>query len=475
MQYYPYPPEWFKKSSVDLLTALEDYRDSLLYWAEDWWDDFFEDELRSVWKMTLYAGTAALVLMILLFLETRSSQTTKVVSLEKDEIKQSEPQPAEKPRKPFDPFEEFKLEPEQEEISAVPEKPFPTPEPPFVPPAMQPELITESTNTDLLPDFQHSEKPALSTAASQFVSPVKGKVLLTDRWHRFEPKNQFHISPQHSVSWFETPAAQLVKEPTHAATAVSPSELPKRSADLTVRKKMPENVTAGSALNYELIVKNNDSVVHNNIVLEEVVSDHQCVTNVIPAAFADQGKLRWVIDSLQPDEERHFKISCIASRNSPVLQTETRLNFLYSLASSTTVFVPDVVVSLTLPVAVDQSKDFLVQIEIANHSEKVFAESDLKIELLQGVLAEKSKQIVRKVKIPSPGESIVLPVKLTAAQAGKGVIQAELDLGETLMVPVTAYTTIRPVNEPTSRDAVVKKVMPHLAKSAEQKQWRSSP
>ena len=79
MQYYYYPPEWFKKTTVSPLTAWEDYRDSLLYWAEDWWDNFFEDELRSVWKMTLYAGSAALILLIILFWET--STVTKLETL----------------------------------------------------------------------------------------------------------------------------------------------------------------------------------------------------------------------------------------------------------------------------------------------------------------------------------------------------------------------------------------------------------
>ncbi len=488
MQYYPYPPEWFKKTSVDPLTAWDDYRDSLMYWAEDWWDNFFEDELRSVWKMTLYAGSAALILMILLFLETRSSpQPTKLASLKKETIPQSEtsapvfeevikPEVAPKKKKAFDPFATFVPEPEEESSSLPPARPFPMPEREFNPPASQPELFTHSVKTDLLPSYQHSEKFVLSTAKSHYLSPRKETVLLTDGWHRFKPGSQFELSSQEYISWFETPAAQQVKQSVIKIDDVTPLGSLEQSSAVIVSKKMPKNVTAGAEVNYELVVKNRSSVIQKNIILEEVVSDHHCVNNVVPAACSHGETLRWVIDTLAPDEERHFKITCIASRNSPVLQTETRLQLHYSLASKTIVFVPDVVVSLTLPVAVDQSEEFLIQIEISNHSERVFAESDLKIELLQGVLANKSKELIRKVKIPAPGKSIVLPITLTAAQAGTGIIQAELDLEESLMVPVTARTTIRPTKEskgPNSRDALVKKVLPQLAKTAEDKAWRS--
>ncbi len=496
MQYYPYPPEWFKKTSVDPLTAWDDYRDSLMYWAEDWWDDFFEDELRSVWKMTLYAGSAALILMILLFLETRSSsQPAKSASLEKDTIPQSEtsapvfkevikpePEVVKKPKKAFDPFAAFEPEPEEEITSVPPVKPFPMPKPnplfnPTVnPPASQPELFTHSVKTDLLPNGQHSEKYVLSTVESHFISPRKENVLLTDGWHRFKPGSQFELSTQEYISWFETPAAQQVKSSVIQADDMTLLNSLEQSSAVIVSKKMPKNVTAGSEVKYELVVKNRSSVIQRNVILEEVVSDHHCVNNVVPAACSHGETLRWVINTLKPNEERHFKITCIASRNSPVLQTETRLQLHYSLASSTIVFVPDVVVALTLPVAVDQSEEFLVQIEISNNSERVFAESDLKIELLQGVLANKSKELIRKVKIPAPGKSIVLPITLTAAQAGTGIIQAELDLEESLMVPVTARTSIRPAkesNESNSRDALVKKVLPQLAKTAEDKAWRS--
>jgi len=490
VQYYPYPPEWFKKTSVDPLTAWDDYRDSLMYWAEDWWDNFFEDELRSVWKMTLYAGSAALILMILLFLETRSSpQPTKLASLDKDTIPQSEtsapvfeevikPEVTKKPNKAFDPFAAFTPEPEEEATSVPPVRPFPIPEREFNPPARQPELFAHSVKTDLLPNDLHTEKFVLSTAKSHFISPRKKSVLLTDGWHRFKPGSQFELSTQEYISWFETPAAQQVKQSVIKIDDVTPLESLEQSSAVIVSKKMPKNVTAGAEVNYELVVKNRSSVIQRNVVLEEVVSDHHCVNNVVPAACSHGETLRWGIDFLKPNEERHFKITCIASHDSPVLQTETRLQLHYSLASNTIVFVPDVAVSLTLPVAVDQSEEFLVQIEITNHSERVFAESDLKIKLLQGVLANKSKELIRKVKVPAPGKSIVLPITLTAVQAGTGIIQVELDLEESLMVPVTARTTIRPAkesNELNSRDALVKKVLPQLAKTADGKRWRAIP
>ncbi len=495
MHNYPYPPQWFKKSSVDPLTAWDDYRDSLLYWAEDWWDNFFEDELRSVWKMTLYAGSAALILMILLFLETRNSPPAKkLASLEQDIIAEVEtsapafkevvkPEVVKKPKKIFDPFEKYAAPPIEETPTVPRVNPFAMPKPVVTspgpvptPPLMQSKLVVQSNKTDLLPDFRHSEKPGFSTANSRYVSPSKEDILLTDSWRVSRAGEQFGTSATKHVSWFDTPAAQQVKNTTEIQSDATRADSFAPGSAVVVSKQMPQNVTAGAVVSYELVVNNRSSTVQNNVLLEEVVSDHQSVSSVVPAAQVHHGALRWLIDSLEPGEQRHFKITCVASRNSAVLQTETRLQLRYSLVSNTVVFVPDVVVSLTLPVAVDQAEEFPVQIEIANHSDRIFAESDLKIQLLQGVLANNSKELIRKVKVPAPGKSVTLPIKLTAAEVGTGIIEAELDLEETLMVPVTARTTIRSGKKPTEKnspDAMVKKVSPQLAEAAEGNSWRS--
>ncbi len=491
MQYYYYPPEWFKKTTVSPLTAWEDYRDSLLYWAEDWWDNFFEDELRSVWKITLYAGSAALILLIILFWETNSapkremlvssSETSTVQEKETDAPlleEATESKPPRKPVKSFDPFAKYAPEPEEPPSSIPPVEPFPVPQREHVPFPTKPELVAHTVHTDLLPDFQHSELQVVSRANSIFIPPQKNRTSLAGKWHRFRQADQPELAPREYISWFETPAAQQAEQSTTVVRESTPLESLEQSSAVIVMKKMPKNVTAGSEVNYELIVKNRSETVQKNIILEEVVADHHCVNNVMPAACAHEGTLRWVIDLLGPHEQRRFQITCVASHDSPVLQTETRLQLQYSLAANTVVFVPDVVVSLTLPVSVEEARQFPVLIKISNRSDRIFSESDLKIDLLQGVQIDQSRHLQRRVKIPAPGKSVTLPIKLTAVKAGTGIIQAELDLEESLMVPVTARTTIRPAKkaeESHSRDALVQKVSSQLARKTDSEGWQAVP
>lgn len=489
MHCFPYPPEWFKSSSVDPLTAWDEYRESLLLWIEFWWEDFREDERSSVWKVSLYTGTAALVLLLLLFQgdltresaqKMASSDTPPVPDVElidsaqlRDHRVQIKSAANTKQlSNSGDPFSRYGSSDEgMSDVPVTVEVPKPTSElsDPFrttTTPKPMSFLVAGVVGTDFAFDPRYSEKPITIASQGHFVSPEAEKVYLTDGWQISNPGVLSDPVGNKIVSWFE----REIKSETNPV-AIFPVETAtlnrqKLNSAVVVIKHLPKDVVAGAVVTYELIVQNNSSVVQKNIVVEELVSDHKSVVDVVPAAQIAGDSLRWDIDSLKPGESQRLQITCIASGDLAVLKTETQLHLTYAIDSTTSVIIPDVVVSLTLPVSVDQFAEFSVQIKITNNSDRSYSNADLNLHLLKGIMKNNSKDLTSKINVPAPGQSVLIPLTLTATELGVGMIEAELDLEQGVIVPVKAHLQVHTKDEQKQgRKTVARKNLSNWRKS----------
>lgn len=453
MHYHPYSPQWHNKTTVDPLTAWSQYRDSLVLWAEISWFEFIRDERRSVWYITYYTGTAALVLLLLMFQDSMKTVVpSTVVAVNEGAVEVPEYEFLTESQS--DPFKTY----------GSPEQPQPTVPAPMGISEAQPELTTSIFSVSLPFDGEYSESPVLVTAQSQFVALRPNTLFLASGWKSSDPFNSIGTTVAETVatvavaSWFDRSSSLNVTPVVVSKLKTVALGAQQASGDVVLTKHLPAIFEANQPATYELVVHNRSSTIQRDIVVEELVFDHKTVVDVFPAAQVAGHALRWKIDSIAPDEKRRFQVTCVVGDRSAVLKTESGLRLISAVSSKTNVVVPDVEISLTLPVSVEKSEEFPVQIEISNNSDQSFAATNLNIRFLKGIQVQQKNSLVHKTEVPLPGKSIRIQLLFTAMEAGTGVIEVELDLDQSLMVPVKAYTQIRSKDgQQNERQAVIKK------------------
>ncbi|HBN77211.1 MAG TPA: hypothetical protein DD473_15630 [Planctomycetaceae bacterium] len=488
MHINPCPPDWSRRDSRDILeywtrysrrTQLQGYL--LLKGDED-----------QSWRLTAIAGYLALFLVLLLFLGTISDP----VVVKPRKIKAVQFVAAATPE--IDPQVDTVMEIEPRVIEAVypveimqvayempvVEKPVPKPEPKpfedpfamFAPPpeekpsvpvaprtwTLKPELLIESSTTELIADYQYSELTQSNVIQSRYSGKVDLVSLASSRWQlasvsdfgfAFQPPRQLWLTSaeRQAPSEIRSPVPQDRVEDTQQPNVIT-------SKMVTLRKRYPSQTSGQHKLTYFLEVTNEGSEKISQVHVSEHCVDLDLIDTTSPKATLVDEALFWILRDLLPAETRSIEISCFAPTNLAMLKSESSIQVFETLATATNVIIPDVSVSVTVPVEVESGQDFDVMILVENNSDKTFSPSELTIGLLKGVQHEVGPQLVRQIDVPSPGKSYEFPLKLTSTDVGEGIIEASLNLEESITVPVKAITKVRAVNEKSGTNATARRV-----------------
>lgn len=493
-------------------------------WLVVWWG-LRDEERRLPWRLTAFAGYMALLLVLLLFLEslptrpklsvaaaparparmkptrppvleltTLSEITPPLVDIsyqvEQERSGTWEPPPFREPpaksqpefEDPFALFAPPKEQPEPEpkfepEPEPQQEPAFPSTVPPpaftqYIRPPQEPEmepvperkaeLAFQMNVTDLTENLQFSEQASTSYGRGYFERPAEKE---TDPfgiaahsaaetpfpWNKTRADFSEQFEEPYPVSWFERRSEwsqeKAPRQPPASSDRVSAETVTVSEAlggGLVLKKSCPAEVSEGSSFTYTLKLHNQGKHVVEYVRVLEEVDEPRGVLQVEPAARNRDGQLEWIWTDLEPGAEREMRITCQALDRDSALALNSTLEVHRGLATRTQVFIPDVVVSVTLPKEVSAGEDFPIRIEIANNSQKTFQPSDLRVQLLKGVNRQGETDLTTQVVVPGPGKSIQLPMTISTEREGEEILlEVSLNLEETLTVPVTAHARIK--------------------------------
>ena len=492
MDLIPYPPEWCRHNSPEILAYWQRY--SRYHWL-CFWLIMRDEDRRAAWRITATSGIATIILVILLFLEAWPTRPVRPVVLQdidsaplfvevetKTEVEvpvveisspvEVRPAPEtwpsierQSPPKEFvDPFEQFAPPPEQP-------TPPPQAEPPSVPsfnwsesfplmrepepepePVRLPDLKLSATVTDLPPHPEFFEHTINWSADSRAEQPDPLKMLANNRWRQGDAFDNQPFETPTTNQWttdHKPVELERLRSDNQVANGRKPNgDLP---TGLKITKHCPPNVTGGSAFTYTITLHNQGKERLEFVRVSEQASDLEYL-HFDPPARLHQEHYCWDLTGIAPGSQRTLKVTCRAVEPESVLKLATSVEVMHALIQKTEVFVPDVIVEITLPVEVTSGKDFPLEITISNNSQKAYDPSPLKLDLLTGLeWAKDNKQETgTAIEVPGPGKSLKLNFLVTPTEVGEATLRANLVLQETLTVPVTAYTKV--VENPNNSD-----------------------
>ncbi|WP_013629846.1 COG1361 family protein [Rubinisphaera brasiliensis] len=461
-----------------------------------------DEDGQGAWRITAWAGSLAILLVLLLFIELLFFTPEELVAepvtfaepivfeepdLEVNTITKIDPtivdisyrvEVADLPReievspvvqqRPVDPFEMFGAPPEEEpepepqpepepepepqvpdpSASMPPFQPQPEPEPEPVPEPAAPELFAETAPIDWSPDPNFSERPRSISVDSESMSDMEQ--LWADNHWKLLRGSAFDFTQPTPPVWTPDSQRNIVADENEKKHLESQDTLveevvakgPRQSDNLELIRRLPAQVTRGELFEYTLTLTNHgDGSVAQALVEETLAEDIVYHEFDPPVQPVEQG-VRWTFQNLAPGESRTMKVLCRSDSESDVVRTEASVEATELLAAATEVIIPDVVVSVTVPIEVKAGEDFPVNIEVRNDSDKTFQPSKLRVKLVQGVHQKGIKDLTSEIEVPAPGESLKLPLMLTSEEAGELVFETSLNLEESLTVPVTAHMKI---------------------------------
>ncbi len=488
MHSMPYPPDWSREDSPETLEYWSRYSRR---WAVYGYALLQAEEEEGPWRITAIAGYMALFLVFLLFLGTMEKPTVARPQPQLvQEVVFAEPAPV--PQEPEEielntvtevsprvietsypveiaqvawekPAEPAPVEPEVFDdpfamFAPPPEDPEPTPPPAVV---TRPSLSSDLTVTDLTPDFDYAEITSTRVGQSSFAATSLTELYANSSWRTPTGPPADEFFPVTQARWREQAIrkerSELVASSSSDTVVTTTRPSQKSSQLVKLLKKVPAHTTAGQPLVYVLEIINEGSRPVDELLITEQLNDLDCVLETQPAATLVDNQLTWTIDKLAPHETRVLTITCDASTSGETFTSQSSLEIVETLAAATRVFVPDVTVEITVPVRVEKGQKFEAQFSVRNNSDKTFRASDLSIDLVRGLEVEEGKQLTRRIQVPAPGKSIEFPLTLKTTDLGEAVMEAKLNLDNSLTVPVRAHTTISEATPPQPKSNKVRR------------------
>ena len=498
----PYPPDWSRRDSRDILDYWTRYsrRTQLQGYL------LLKGDEHQSWRLTAVAGYLALFLVFLLFLETLDSETVakpqktqsvqfvaapiqkvkpKEVELEVNTVTEIEPRVIEASY----PIEIMQAAYEMPVVERPDPKPEPKPEPKefedpfamFAPPpdekpsvpvaprtwTQQPELFAESSSTELIADSYYSEAIQSNIVQSQYSGNVDMKTLAASRWgvavfnesgFAFQPPRQLWLTSA------KRQAPEEIRRPSpldHSGNSLQPKVI--ASGVVQLSKRYPSHISGKARLTYYLDVTNQGSRAIPHVYVTEQCADLNLVDTTSPVATLVNDALFWNLEELQPSETRTLQVTCFTPTDLGMLKSESLIQVFETLATATNVIIPDVSVSVTVPVEVESGQDFDAVILVENNSDKTFNPSELTIGFLKGVQHQVGPKLVKQIDVPKPGQSFEIPLRLTSTDVGEGIIEACLNLEESINVPVKAFTNVKAVKNPSGTESIARRVTQGVA------------
>ncbi|MCG6156204.1 hypothetical protein [Rubinisphaera margarita] len=471
MHSMPYPPDWSREESPETFDYWNRYSRR---WAVYGYALLQAEEEEGPWRITAIAGYLALFLVFILFLGSMEQPTVarpQPQTIQRVAAVQAELQPAEPEEIVLDtvtplsprvietsypveiaqvawekPVESAPVEPEVFDdpfamFGAPPEKPTP---PPTV--TGKPVLAGDVATTAFTPDFDFAEVTSTRFGQSSYAAAPLADLYAGNRWHTPTGPAADDFFPVTQSRWQDQAIRKARSEivPSGSRDTVLTTTRPSQRSSQQVKlmKKVPAHTTAGQPLIYVLELVNDGSRHIDQLLITEHLADLSCVLETQPPATMVDDQLTWTIEDLAPHETRVLTITCDATSGGATFTSQSSLEVVETLAAATRVFVPDVTVEITVPVRVEQGQEFEAQFSVRNNSDKTFRPSDMSIELVRGLEVKQGRQLTRRIQVPAPGKSIEFPLTLTTTDIGEAVMEAKLNLDNSLTVPVRAHTTI---------------------------------
>ncbi len=330
----------------------------------------------------------------------------------------------------------------------APEQPDSFPEPA---PAAAAEFYQEETPMDELPPGEAFGGPP----AGEFAEPPAGFPTPASEPAEFQPQpadtGAFDASPpaglppgnmglpaQETPNQFSAPADagypasnQATAMPTGEGTGLpGPGDLEGQQApSVTIRKTAPEEIQVGKPATFVIDVKNNGSVMVEQVeVRDEIPKGTQLLSTTPPAQRTPQGELVWSLGAMEPGADAQLEVELL-----PLVEGEigsVAVVLLSAAASARTVATrPELVLNVVGPPRVNINETTTIKLELTNQGTGAATGVFLASNLPPSLNHPAGNALEYEIGTLEPQESRTLELSLTAAQAGpvRNVISVQGD------------------------------------------------
>jgi Domain of unknown function DUF11 len=205
--------------------------------------------------------------------------------------------------------------------------------------------------------------------------------------------------------------------PTHGSNRVAPT--------VTIETIAPESVHFGQPIDYEILVKNNGTLLVSHVLVDEEIGAGAKFIKSEPAAEVSGDRVMWNLGALSSGEEKHIKVTLNPGEGD--LTTKPRVTYSAETSMSVRVTRPILTVSASVPDNVQVGDDVPVQIHITNNGTGEASRIVLKAKLTDGLKHPEGDDIQallcdRNKLAPGASQDLTLHVQA----AGPGAQACEL-------------------------------------------------
>ncbi len=193
----------------------------------------------------------------------------------------------------------------------------------------------------------------------------------------------------------------------------------KQSPTVSVEYEMPESVGVGQTLIYSLVVKNLGSSTVNSVRVEqESPTGTQFVSSEPASETNSDGRLSWIVGSLDAGAERRIKVSVKPSDEGEI-RGRASVSFVSAVEAKVKVTRPKIGISLTAIESARVGDKITVSIKLTNTGSGPANSMTLQARLTDGLSHSSGAVIEAPLSNLAAGASITRNLEVTAAKSGQ--------------------------------------------------------
>lgn len=217
--------------------------------------------------------------------------------------------------------------------------------------------------------------------------------------------------------------------------------VPPAPAPLVVEKTGPVSASAGVPYRYEIVVRNVSPAPLLQVRLEDGLPTGARFLGAEPRPEPQPGRLLWELGTLEPGAERRFRVEVMPTGEDDVASCATA-TFSLSSCLRARVLRPVLTVSLTAPDTARAGDAVVFQIQVANTGTAPATGVLLRAQMTPGLQHPQGSVIEGDLGSLAPGETRLVPLTATAAQAGQQINEVSATAAEGARGEARAAVTI---------------------------------
>jgi uncharacterized repeat protein (TIGR01451 family) len=186
---------------------------------------------------------------------------------------------------------------------------------------------------------------------------------------------------------------------------------------VSVEAVCPDTVLFGTELRYELIVKNGGTSIVTNVRVEDEIPAGTKYLGSEPQADVNADRLIWNLGSLDVGAEKRISVR-VKTGEEGELHSRAVVTFAAAVEARSRVTRPRVAVTVSAPEVVKSGEEPTFQIKVTNSGSGAAQKTVVQAFLSEGLVHPAGSKLELELANLSPGESKVIPLKVTAGKSG---------------------------------------------------------